>query len=137
MGLAAILIACIVFFRTVFVQRKNKASDEHQNQLRREAAYRSAMRRGWLARGRQLHDSLLETCKSLENCSHSDEFPPLRYPPVMPSGLIVVSFDDDSNWSRGATRDVTNGAKFSVDGLVSASTVMQTPDAAHIRSVLH
>jgi hypothetical protein len=99
----AFLIACIVSFRTLFVQRNKKIQDEHQKHLLREAARQSAMRRGWRARARQLHESVLETCKTLEGWSDSDEALRMRSLPGVPSGLMTVDFNDDDNWSRGAT----------------------------------
>ncbi|KAK7724680.1 hypothetical protein SLS63_008517 [Diaporthe eres] len=110
----------VVSFRTLFVQRNNKASDEHREKLRREAAYQSAMRRGWRAKARQFHDSLLDTCRSLEDWSGSDESLGLRGLPGVPSGLMTVDFNDDDNWSRG------------VKSSVSIHSVLKTPDTAHV-----
>ncbi|KAH8772006.1 hypothetical protein F5883DRAFT_615953 [Diaporthe sp. PMI_573] len=131
----AFIIACIVSFRTLFVQRTNKASDEHREKQRREAAYQSAMRRGWRVKARQFHDSLLDTCKSLEDWSDSDESLALRGLPGVPSGLMTVDFNDDGNWSRGVTRDGTNNAKSSVESPTSVHSVLKTPGTAHIYGV--
>lgn len=122
-------------FRTLFVQRNNKASDEHREKLRREAAYQSAMRRGWRAKARQFHDSLLDTCRSLEDWSGSDESLGLRGLPGVPSGLMTVDFNDDDNWSRGVTRNGTNDAKLSAESSVSMHSVLKTPDTAHVYGV--
>lgn len=127
--LPAFLIACIVSFRTLFVQRSNKAIDECQKKMRREAAHRSAMRRGWRAKARRFHESVLETCKTLEDWSDSDETLALRSLPGVPSGLMTVDFNDDGNWSRGATRDGTIHAKSSLEGPVSTHVVLKTSDS--------
>ncbi|KAL2016803.1 hypothetical protein VTK56DRAFT_2972 [Thermocarpiscus australiensis] len=99
----AFLIACIVSFRSLFVQRANKSSAMREQQRRREEAYRSALRRGqgWRAKLRQFHDGVLETCRTLEGWSGSDGGPPaMRGLPTVPSGLMTVDFQDDRNWKR-------------------------------------
>lgn len=127
----AFLIACIVSFRTLFVQRNNKVQDEHQKHLLREAAHQSAMRRGWRTRARQFHDSVLDTCKTLEGWSDSDETLGMRSLPGVPSGLMTVDFNDDGNWSRGATRDGTMVAKSSAEESVSGHSGLKNSISAN------
>lgn len=119
-------------FRTLFVQRNNKASDEQREQLRREAAYQSALRRGWRAKARHFHDSLLDTCRSLEDWSGSDESLGLRGLPAVPSGLMTVDFNDDNNWSRGVTRDGISNEKASLESPASVQSVLKAPNTAHV-----
>lgn len=89
------------------------------------------MRRGWRARARQLHDSMLETCKTLEDYSDSDETLGMRSLPGVPSGLMTVDFNDDDNWSRGATRDGTMVAKSSAEESVSAHSGLKNSFSAN------
>ncbi|KAF2177970.1 hypothetical protein K469DRAFT_541349, partial [Zopfia rhizophila CBS 207.26] len=102
----AFIIACIVSFRTLFVQRRNEADKRDQVEKRREQIYRSAIRRGLRARARQFHDSVLVTCKTLEGVSDSDADLSMRGLPGVPTGLMTVNFDDDSNWRK--TVDTNN-----------------------------
>ena len=96
----AFIIACIVSFRSLFVQRANKSSAPRQEQARREAAYRSAIR-GWRARRQKLYDSVLDTCRELEGWSGSDaETLNMRGLPTVPSGLMTVDFQNDANWQK-------------------------------------
>ncbi|KAI1654487.1 hypothetical protein F4813DRAFT_371097 [Daldinia decipiens] len=104
----AFIIACIVSFRTLFVQRENKNNERLQEQQRREAAYQSAIRRGkrWRAKALHFHDSVLDTCRTLEGWSGSEaETLSMRRLPGVPSGLMTVDFNDDGNWSRSVTKD--------------------------------
>ncbi|KAK3942881.1 hypothetical protein QBC46DRAFT_351976 [Diplogelasinospora grovesii] len=123
----AYIIACIVSFRTLFVQRKNESSARYQQRVRREQAYRSALRRGWRAKAREFHDSVLDTCKTLEG-EWSDSFDEmLAMDAVLPkpaSGLMTVDFGNDDNWS---TRKTTDDVKHSVS--------MQSLDPAYTRRV--
>ncbi|KAK4157555.1 hypothetical protein C8A00DRAFT_11601 [Chaetomidium leptoderma] len=105
----AFIIACIVSFRSLFVQRAKMESAPRQEQEWREAAYRSAMRRGWRAKWLQLHDGVLETCKTLEGWSGSDaETLHARGLPGVPSGLMTVDFHDDSNWQKNSATMTMN-----------------------------
>lgn len=117
------------------MQRENKSKNALLEQRRREAAYQSAMRRGkgWRARARNLHDSVLDTCKTLEGWYDSDaETLAMRGLPVVPSGLMTVDFHDDSNWSRGVTRDGPGSVKiWSVSRQSLLQTPLQTPNAAY------
>ncbi|CAI6336756.1 unnamed protein product [Periconia digitata] len=100
----AYLIACIISFRTLFVQRRNEAEKRDQMQKRREQIYKSAARRGLRAKAQHLHNTLLETCKSLEGVS-SDEGLSMHRLPSVPTGLMTVNFNDDGNWRRAAEKD--------------------------------
>lgn len=96
----AFIIACIVSFRSLFVQRAKKSTAPREEQRRREAAYRSAIR-GWRARRQKLYDSVLDTCRELEGWSGSDaETLNMRGLPTVPSGLMTVDFHDDGNWQK-------------------------------------
>lgn len=101
----AFIIACMVSFRSLFVQRANKSSAAREEQVRREAAYRSAMRRhqqgGWRAKLHKMQDSMLDTCRTLEDWSGSDaDTLAARGLPMVPSGLMTVDFHDDGNWKK-------------------------------------
>jgi len=99
----AFIIACVVSFRTLFVQKSKKKQDALRQQQRREEAYRSAIRRGrgWRNKFQQIQDSMLYTCKELEGWSGSEaETLAMRGLPTVPSGLMTVDFDDDSNWAK-------------------------------------
>ncbi|KAF4636503.1 hypothetical protein G7Y89_g1573 [Cudoniella acicularis] len=117
----AFIVACIVSFRTLFVQRENISSARAQEQQQREEACQSAIRKGWRARMHRLHDSVLDTCKSLEGWSGSEaETLAMRGLPGVASGLMTVDFNDDTNWSRTATEDGVN--KNSVERPVSVQS---------------
>ncbi|KAK3313271.1 hypothetical protein B0H66DRAFT_447173, partial [Apodospora peruviana] len=95
----AFVIACVVSFRTLFVQRAAKSSAAHDERQWREAAYRSAIRNGWRYKLRQVQDSVLDTCKTLEGWSGSEaETLAMHGLPTVPSGLMTVDFNDDDNW---------------------------------------
>ncbi|KAK8051772.1 hypothetical protein PG993_003157 [Apiospora rasikravindrae] len=96
---SAFLVACIVSFRALFVQRESSIDARQEKQQQREAAYRSAKRRGWRARARQMHDSVLDTFRSAEEISGVDQRKPQRLPDV-PSGLMTVNFEDGNNWGK-------------------------------------
>ncbi|KAK9425269.1 putative Integral membrane protein [Seiridium unicorne] len=125
-------VACIVSFRTLFVQRGNQVVDRVQEQRIREAAYKSAMRRGLRARARQLHDSVLETCKTLEGWSGSNaESLKMRGLPGVPTGLMTVDFGDDANWRKAVTMDDTSYTNISGERSESVQSVPDTLDATH------
>ncbi|KAI1481864.1 hypothetical protein F4774DRAFT_373972 [Daldinia eschscholtzii] len=130
----AFIIACIVSFRALFVQRENQNSERLQEQQRREAAYLSAMRRGkgWRAKALHFHDSVLDTCKTLEGWSGSEaETLSMQHLPGVPSGLMTVDFNDDGNWSRTVTRDGSDANKTMVGQPGSARIVLEPPKAAY------
>lgn len=104
----AFLISCAVSFRSLFIQRANKHSALVQEQQRREAEYQSAIRRGWRHRVRNFHDSVLDTCKTLEGWSGSEaETLNMRGLPIgVTSGLVTVR-DNSSRWSRPVAGDGT------------------------------
>jgi hypothetical protein len=112
----AFLIACIVSFRSLFVQRAKKESAPRQEQAWREAAFRSALRRGWRARLQNLHDSVLDKCKTLEGWSDADTLHNDNGLPTVPSGLMTVDFHDDANWKKNAGPTATMTTVTSVRG---------------------
>ncbi|KAK9778548.1 putative Integral membrane protein [Seiridium cardinale] len=98
----------------------------------REAAYKSAMRRGLRARARQLHDSVLETCKTLEGWSGSNaESLKMRGLPGVPTGLMTVDFGDDANWRKAVTMNDTSYTNISGERSESVQSVPGTLDATH------
>lgn len=106
----AFFIACIVSFRSLFVRRAEKESALRREQQQREAAYRSAIRRGrgWRARWQQLNESVLDKCRTLEDWQGSDVDNPhgnCNGLPTVPSGLMTVDFHDDANWKNAAGGD--------------------------------
>lgn len=103
----AFLVACIVSFRSLFVQRAKRENVLRQEKQQREAAYRSAIRhgRGWRAKWQQLNGSVLDKCRTLEDWPGSDADSPhgsCHGLPTAPSGLMTVDFNDDANWKKTA-----------------------------------
>ncbi|KAK4184522.1 hypothetical protein QBC35DRAFT_505785 [Podospora australis] len=97
----AFIIACIVSFRSLFVQRAKKSSAVREEQERREAAYRSAIRRGWRYKLAMMQDSVLDTCRTLEGWTgSSEETLHMNGLPNIQSGLMTVDFQDDRNWRK-------------------------------------
>ncbi|KAK3291994.1 uncharacterized protein B0H64DRAFT_435706 [Chaetomium fimeti] len=157
----AFLIACIVSFRSLFVQRGRKESAQREEQERREAAYRSAMRRGrgWRAKWQQLNESVLDKCRTLEGWSASDADTLYGNPhglPTVPSGLMTVDFHDDANWkktTRGTVQCTTVTAvrqdaedypqpryfqgHAPTGSMHSEETLVQDPEAAHLGHRVH
>ncbi|KAH8883486.1 hypothetical protein GQ53DRAFT_752963 [Thozetella sp. PMI_491] len=115
----AFIIACVVSFRTLFVQQRNQSSIRYNEEQRREAEYRDAMQRGWRVRLRHFHDSVIYTCKSLEGYSSSDASSmAMRGIPQTGMGLMTVDFNDDTNWRRDLVKTDPQHS-FSVDRSVS------------------
>ncbi|KAL2256005.1 hypothetical protein VTK26DRAFT_2359 [Humicola hyalothermophila] len=170
----AFVIACMVSFRSLFVQRANKSSAERERAQRREAEYRSAMRRArmgvhgsgsgngsgsggdgswWREKFRAMHDSVLDTCRTLEGYPGKDD--DTFGLPTVPSGLMTVNFVDDSNWKKNAVAmtatslssttargdDLEYGRqaedsrfeRVSAERPVSAQSLLESPQAAHVK----
>lgn len=74
----AFLIACIISYRALFVQREQRSYENHvgQDRLKGEAGTKatSDKQSGLIKRARLYHDSLLQTFKSLET-RHDMELP--------------------------------------------------------------
>ncbi|KAK4184615.1 hypothetical protein QBC35DRAFT_47172 [Podospora australis] len=116
----AYLVACIVNFRTLFVQRNNMSRERNEVRLRREQLHRSALRRGWLAKAKFYHDSVLvETCKEIEGSwSDTDETLHLENRlPVPASGLMTVDFGNDENWSKAVPPGTAQSQAISLQSL--------------------
>lgn len=127
----AIIIACLVSFRMLFVNREQKAKKRLQEQQRKEAFLQSKARRRWQNKVLRLHDSVLDTCRNLEGVdlvdSRADTFAL-----DVPSGLMTVDFNDDTNWSR--TIVATNKTQDTDRNLsTSRSVSMQSLLKAHAK----
>jgi hypothetical protein len=155
----AFLIACIVSFRSLFVQRAEKESALRRGQRQREAAYRSAIRRGrgWRAKWQQLNESVLDKCRTLEDWQGNDINTPHDNGnglPTVPSGLMSVDFHDDANWRNAAggagnmttTTTLRENAEChqhyqnlqyfhdpAASSMYSEEGLLQSPEVAHIR----
>lgn len=119
----AIIIACVVSFRTLFVNRDQKAKNRIQENERRQAFLESKLRRKWQHKVRQLHNSVLDTCRDLEG----SDWPGGRFETFavdVPSGLMTVDFSEDSNWTRNVTTAKTNDGNNSVS--IEHSVSMQS-----------
>ncbi|KAK7974517.1 hypothetical protein PG989_016365 [Apiospora arundinis] len=112
-------VACIVSFRALFVQREKSVNAREEEKQQREAAYLSARRRGWRARARQMHDSVLDTFRSAEDMSRTGKSNGL---PDVPSGLMTVNFEDDNNWGRNLPSSTTGRETNVSDERDSSST---------------
>ncbi|KAK7965879.1 uncharacterized protein PG986_000156 [Apiospora aurea] len=96
------LISCIVSFRSLFVQRRNRSLDRQEKQ-RHGQGPRSGGRRDWRARIYRLHDSVLDTAKTLDGWHAGDSGTTLAMHnqlPDVPPGLMTVDFNDDGNWKK-------------------------------------
>ncbi|KAH6623706.1 hypothetical protein F5144DRAFT_584051 [Chaetomium tenue] len=156
----AFLVACIVSFRSLFVQRAKKGNVLRQEKQQREAAYRSAIRhgRGWRAKWQQLNESVLDKCRTLEDWPGSDAATAHgngHSLPTAPSGLMTVDFNDDANWKKTAGRVVhmttTPTVRENADScpqsrdlqysqgpaptgsMHSEEVLLQNPEAVHVR----
>ncbi|KAH7329690.1 hypothetical protein B0I35DRAFT_474258 [Stachybotrys elegans] len=128
----AYLVACIVSFRTLFVQRENRSKDRYEKEQRRKAIYNSAMRRrGWRGRASAWRESILETCKTLEGWSGSEgeTLYPNRGLPDPPIGLMTVDFNDDASWTKNIPTTTTILGR-GVPRSVSAQSLLE-PQPTH------
>ncbi|KUI53627.1 Lipase [Cytospora mali] len=85
------IIACCVSFRALFLQQEHR-SQQARDQKRKETGSMYAMdenRKGFRAKARWLHDSLLDTCRDLEGTTATNAFGQ----PVPPSGRLSVDFE--------------------------------------------
>ncbi|KAI1630817.1 hypothetical protein F4809DRAFT_235431 [Biscogniauxia mediterranea] len=97
----AYIIACMVSFRTLFVQQERNSEKRIQIEQQLAAARQEAAQGGWHRRARHMYDSVLDTLKSLEG-SPSDRsgVSDRSGLPIVPSGLMTVDFNDDANWGK-------------------------------------
>lgn len=114
------------------MQRKNKINDQIQEQQRHEAYY-SANRKDWRARVRHLHDSVLDTCKSLEDVSEV-EMRGKRSLSGDEAGLVAVSLDDGTNWSKNSRNTSTNSASVSIGHSSLVTSLPKPPGATYLHS---
>ncbi|KAJ8122155.1 hypothetical protein ONZ43_g1578 [Nemania bipapillata] len=125
----AIIIACILSFRSLFVHQENKAQGRMREQQRLEQA--QEIRKGWRLRARQFHDSLITTCKNLEGWSDSDASTVSVFGlPKPQSGMMTVDFEDDANWTRGIQN---TEAHVLVERSVSVQSLIRRPAEMHVR----
>ncbi|KUI69817.1 Lipase [Cytospora mali] len=85
------IIACCVSFRALFLQQEHR-SQQARDQQRKETGSMYAMdenRKGFRAKFRRLHESLLDTCRNLECTSANNAFGL----PVPPSARLSVNFE--------------------------------------------
>ncbi|KAI0184115.1 hypothetical protein EV127DRAFT_399380 [Xylaria flabelliformis] len=131
----AIIIACALSFRSLFVRKDQKLQERRQEERQQQAARPRIT--GWRLRARNMHDSLITTCKDLEGWSDTESPPSLMFGLPQPaSGLMTVNFEDDANWARGTPG---TEAHIMVDRTVSVQSLLQRPTEAHDRGreVLH
>lgn len=103
---AAIIIACLVSFRALFTQKMNsKASAEQRAaHIKQRKSYSNLK-----GRVKALHDTLLETFKSLEGSTTvgRDDVFILSEPP---SGLMTVDFSTDEGWRKALPHSNYDGS---------------------------
>ncbi|KAI1768439.1 hypothetical protein GGR53DRAFT_462406 [Hypoxylon sp. FL1150] len=103
--LVAFLIACVISFRSLFVQTRNKAEIQAGIQAEQLRAQRERGGGGGLRRRmRELHDTLLDTCRELEGCDAECEMHSL---PMPASGLMTVDFSSGEtagSWQAASNR---------------------------------
>ncbi|KAI1746707.1 hypothetical protein F4782DRAFT_41077 [Xylaria castorea] len=120
----AFLIACIVSFRSLFVHRETNVNNLINERQRQESARRNAIHKGWRLKAQNFHESILDTCRTMEGWTGSEaELLTMNCLSKVPSGLMTVDFNDDANWTnsvRGVTRDGQN----------SINTLVKQSDAA-------
>ncbi|KAF2832522.1 hypothetical protein CC86DRAFT_401289 [Ophiobolus disseminans] len=133
----AFIIACIVSFRTLFVQRKNESEDRDQVRQWREQLHGSAIRRDLRPKARKMYDSLLDTCKTLEGVSKNDDGRSMHGLPSVPTGLMTVNFEDDNNWAMTAISDDTNYSNVSEEQSVQVQAPPKVLHSTQVRSVAH
>ncbi|KAK3335205.1 hypothetical protein B0T19DRAFT_436090 [Cercophora scortea] len=110
--MVSFIIACLVSFRTLFTQKDHAQDDLEARQYqerkkREEVAVRAVNPAGHENNGglrgrlRNLHDSLLETCRTIEGADEPDAISPL--PDAAPDpDRISVDFSHDGSWREGA-----------------------------------
>jgi len=95
------------------------------------------MRRGLRAKTRQFQDSVLDTCRSLEDWSGTEESAASSGLPGVPSGLMTVDFNDDANWNRlgGAMKHGSNKENFCIESPASVHSMLKTPETAYVYGI--
>ncbi|KAI8960634.1 hypothetical protein F5Y11DRAFT_260544 [Daldinia sp. FL1419] len=95
--IVSFLIACLISFRSLFVQEANMKEARAREREHRTTVHPSLKDHGLRAKARMLHDSVLNTLMSLEGSTRVDlELTPLPEPP---NGGRNGSFDRDGTWS--------------------------------------
>jgi hypothetical protein len=122
----AFIIACIVSFRTLFVQRRHGADEREQVKMRHEEHHQSALRRGMRARARQFYDSVLDTCRTFEGVSDTESHLSKGGLPGVPTGLMTLNFNDDSNWRKNFDKERMYSTRASDEGLMLVSSPPKT-----------
>ncbi|KEY71791.1 hypothetical protein S7711_06543 [Stachybotrys chartarum IBT 7711] len=128
----AFIIACLVSFRTLFLHRERKYNARKDDEERRKALYESARRRGIKGRLRYFHDSVLDTCKTLEG-RYSDESDTLTMRDL--PGLMTVDFNDDANWTKNLPKTATTettSLSGTRDGSGSVQSLLGKPEATYM-----
>lgn len=103
--LVSFLIACIVSFRSLFIQKRNKTELQARREaerLRIRTSNRERDSGGWRRRIQELHDTLLDTCRELEGFDTENEMSNL---PMPASGLMTVDFSSGevaSDWTAAS-----------------------------------
>ncbi|KAH6847190.1 hypothetical protein B0I37DRAFT_374445 [Chaetomium sp. MPI-CAGE-AT-0009] len=141
----AFLVACIVSFRSLFVRRAKESALRQEQQERREDAYHSAIRhgRGWRAKWQQMHESVLDKCKTLEGWSDSDART-RRGLPTVPSGLMtggggtvemtaVTTIREDTEYYQHPQYRQYHQSPAPTGSMHSEETLLQNPEAAYVR----
>ncbi|KAK2599843.1 hypothetical protein N8I77_011565 [Diaporthe amygdali] len=85
----------------LFVNRDQKAFDRIQESQRREALQKSVVRRRWQNQVCNLHDSVIDRCRELEESDWIDTRADILAIDV-PSGLMMIDFNKDNSWTRAA-----------------------------------
>ncbi|RYP63195.1 hypothetical protein DL770_009444 [Monosporascus sp. CRB-9-2] len=97
--IVAFIIACLVSFRSLFAQREDNALKETEEQARRRRAaigYTSRAK-GFRAKARLLHETLLDTLKTWEESTRVDN--ELITLPRPPDGRLSVDVQEVDTWS--------------------------------------
>lgn len=106
----AFVVACVVSFRTLFMHKENQSAAKEEGRLRQESADRR--RYNIMERMRRLHDSVLDTCRTLEGPWEDSNVSFLRtyQLPKPPSGRLSVDFsmDGGESFSQKRSRDSEN-----------------------------
>ncbi|KAG6363083.1 hypothetical protein INS49_008178 [Diaporthe citri] len=104
------LIACIVSFRSLFVRNEQQSDARDAAHMRQQSEERR--RRGLKERMRMLHDSVLDTCRSLEGHWDDSNESLLRtlQVPKPPSGRLSVDFSTHagSSFDQRVSKESSN-----------------------------
>lgn len=114
--IVAFIVACVVSFRTLFVHKENQSAVKEEVRLRQESVDRR--RQNFLERMRRLHDSVLDTCRTLEGPWEDSDVSLLRiskyHLPKPPSGRLSVDFSRDNGNSLTQKRSGDSEDQFLV-----------------------